>query len=100
VHFLTSSLYLLWYQQMWSSEENLGVSDGDSRLGCLPGVLLLALVSVVTVACSLVSPARSCSNCWEVSVGESIAATCSGGDIVGATVATVGAATSTTRSAM
>ena len=28
--------------------------------------MLLALVSVATVACSLASPARSCSNWWEV----------------------------------
>ena len=50
-----------WYQHVWSSGEAPGLGEGDGRLECLPGVLLLALVSVATVACSLASPARSCS---------------------------------------
>ena len=79
---------------------------GDGRLECLLGVLLLPLVREVTVACSLASSARSSSNWREVGFCESTwgAIPMTEGDgcwvaTVGVMVATVGAATSMTRSA-
>ena len=48
---------------MWSPGEAPGLGEGDGRLECLPGVLLLALVSVATVACSLLGAAPTGERC-------------------------------------